>query len=417
MKNIKADSLQRRLAICGGQPRFNSPRCVGTPNIPNRATLYARLDQMLDTKRLSNDGPFVQEFEDRLSKLNDGVEVVSVSNGTVGMQLLLKALDVAGEVLLPSFTFIATAHACLWEGLEPVFVDVDRKTHTIDPAAVTEGLCDRTAAIVGVHLWGRMCQVRELEAIARDRGIPLIFDAAHAFGCTYEGVPMGRHGTASVVSFHATKFIQSLEGGAILTPDHDLADRLRLLRNFGFQGYDNVMTLGTNAKMNEFCAAMGLGSLEGSDAHVATNLSNWTAYRESLAGLPGLRLYKYDEAEKNNFQYLIVEVDPQASPLSRDELVEVLHAENVIARRYFTPGCHRSGPYRDMPRRKSERLPVTEQLCDTLLSLPTGAGVTTAEIAAIGDIIRTAIESADLLRSFLSTRRVPSGYPYAQMAP
>jgi dTDP-4-amino-4,6-dideoxygalactose transaminase len=262
-----------------------------------------------------------------------------------------------------------------------------------------------------------MCEVRELEAIARDRGIPLIFDAAHAVGCTYKGVPVGRHGTASVVSFHATKFIQSLEGGAILTPDHDLADRLRLLRNFGFQGYDNVMTLGTNAKMNEFCAAMGLGSLEGSDAHVATNLSNWTAYRESLAGLPGLSLYKYDEAEKNNFQYLIVEVDPQASPLSRDELVEVLHAENVIARRYFTPGCHRSGPYRDMPRRKSERLPVTEQLCDTLLSLPTGAGVTTAEIAAIGDIIRTAIESADLLRSFLSTRRVPSGYPYAQMAP
>jgi len=401
-----SDSSQRRLAVCGGQPRFNEPKYVGTPTIPDRAALHARLDRMLDTRRLSNDGPFVQELEDRLRRLNDGVEVVTVCNATVGMQLLLKALDVAGEVLLPSFTFIATAHACLWEGLEPVFVDVDRTTHTIDPTAVEAGLSDRTAAIVGVHLWGRMCPVRELDAIARDRGIPLIFDAAHALGCSYEGLPMGRHGTASVVSFHATKFIQSLEGGAILTPDRDLAERLKLLRNFGFQGYDNVVTLGTNAKMNEFCAAMGLGSLEGLDALVRTNIANRSACRESLAGLPGLRLYEYDEQERNNFQYLIVEVDPRACPLSRDELVQVLHAENVIARRYFTPGCHRSGPYRDMPRRKSERLPVTEQLCDSLLALPTGAGVTTVEIEAIGTIIRTAIESADLVRSFLSARRI-----------
>jgi len=401
-----SDSSQRRLAVCGGQPRFNEPKYVGTPTIPDRAALHARLDRMLDTRRLSNDGPFVQELEDRLRRLNDGVEVVTVCNATVGMQLLLKALDVAGEVLLPSFTFIATAHACLWEGLEPVFVDVDRTTHTIDPTAVEAGLSDRTAAIVGVHLWGRMCKVRELDTIARDRGIPLIFDAAHAVGCSYEGLPMGRHGTVSVVSFHATKFVQSLEGGAILTPDRDLADRLRLLRNFGFQGYDNVVALGTNAKMNEFCAAMGLGSLEGLDALVGTNIANRSACRESLAGLPGLRLYEYDEQERNNFQYLIVEVDPRACPLSRDELVQVLHAENVIARRYFTPGCHRSGPYRDMPRRKSERLPVTEQLCDTLLALPTGAGVTTTDIEAIGTIIRTAIESADLVRSFLSARRI-----------
>jgi len=406
MKNFNSTSSQRRLAVCGGQPQFADPKYVGTPTIPDRTVLHARLDRMLDTRRLSNDGPFVQELEDRLRRLNDGVEVVTVCNATVGMQLLLKALDVAGEVLLPSFTFIATAHACLWEGLEPVFVDVDRTTHTIDPTAVEAGLSDRTAAIVGVHVWGRMCKVRELDTIARDRGIPLIFDAAHAVGCSYEGLPMGRHGTASVVSFHATKFVQSLEGGAILTPDRDLADRLRLLRNFGFQGYDNVVALGTNAKMNEFCAAMGLGSLEGLDALVGTNIANRSACRESLAGLPGLRLYEYDEQERNNFQYLIVEVDPRACPLSRDELVQVLHAENVIARRYFTPGCHRSGPYRDMPRRKSERLPVTEQLCDTLLALPTGAGVTTTDIEAIGTIIRTAIESADLVRSFLSARRI-----------
>lgn len=408
MKNLNSTASQRRLAVCGGQPQFADPKYVGTPTIPDRTMLHARLDRMLDARRLSNDGPFVQEFEDRLRRLNDGVEVVSVCNATVGMQLLLKALDVVGEVLLPSFTFIATAHACLWEGLEPVFVDVDRQTHTLDPAAVEACLSNRTAAIVGVHLWGRMCAVSELDAIARDRGIPLIFDAAHAVGCTYKGIPMGRHGTASVVSFHATKFVQSLEGGAILTSDRGLADRLRLLRNFGFQGYDNVVTLGTNAKMNEFCAVMGLGSLDGLDALIATNTANRAACRRALRGLAGLRLYEFDEVERNNFQYLIIEVDPQVCPLSRDELVQVLHAENVIARRYFTPGCHRSGPYRDMPRHRHDHLPVTEQLCDTLLALPTGAGVTTDEISAIGGIIRTAIESADLTRAVLSARRIPS---------
>ncbi|NBW95704.1 MAG: hypothetical protein EBR28_02990 [Planctomycetia bacterium] len=241
----------RLLAICGGQPRFATPRHVGAPTIPDRRTLHARIDEILDTRRLTNDGPFVKEFEARLGRLNGDVEVVAVCNATVGMQMLFKALDLRGEVILPSFTFVATAHACLWEGLEPVFADVERGSHTLDPACVARQVGPETAAIVGVHLWGRMCRIRELEAIARDRDVPLVFDAAHALGCTHEGVPMGRLGTASVVSFHATKFVQSLEGGAILTADRALADRLRLLRNFGFQGFDNVVALGTNAKMND----------------------------------------------------------------------------------------------------------------------------------------------------------------------
>lgn len=393
------------LAVCGNAPRFSTPKYVGTPTIPDRAALHARLDQMLDARRLSNDGPFVQEFEDRLQRLNGGVEVVSVCNATIGMQLLLKALAVTGEVILPSFTFVATAHACLWEGLEPVFVDVDKRTHTIDPAGVAARLTERTAAIVGVHLWGRMCAVRELEALSRDHGIPLIFDAAHAVGCTYEGVPMGRHGTASVVSFHATKLVQSLEGGAILTPDRQLADRLRLLRNFGFQGFDNVVALGTNAKLNEFCAAMGIGSLEGLAALIATNRANRSAYREALDGLPGIGLYEFDEQEANNFQYLIVEVDPALCPFTRDQLVEILQAENVIARRYFTPGCHRSAPYRTRLGSQTCRLPHTDSLSDTLLALPTGAGVTPADIATIGMIVRDAFQHVNYICDLLTSRQ------------
>lgn len=392
----------RRLAVCGGQPRFATPRHVGAPAIPDRRTLHARIDEILDTRRLTNDGPFVKDFEARIGRLNGDVEVVAVCNATVGMQMLLKALDVRGEVILPSFTFVATAHACLWEGLEPVFADVERGSHTLDPACVAREVGPETAAIVGVHLWGRMCRIRELEAIARDRDVPLVFDAAHALGCTYEGVPMGRLGTASVVSFHATKFVQSLEGGAILTADRDLADRLRLLRNFGFQGFDNVVALGTNAKMDEVCAAMGLGSLEALDTLVATNRANRAAYRRGLAGLPGLALYEFDEREANNFQYLIVEVDPQACPFTRDELVAILQAENVIARCYFTPGCHRSMPYRARQRRGADRLPVTESLCDVLLALPTGAGVSIADIEQIGDILHTAFATVPAVRPWLA---------------
>jgi dTDP-4-amino-4,6-dideoxygalactose transaminase len=403
MKQITPARTHRRLAICGGTPQFETPRYVGTPTIPDREAIHARLDQMLDARRLTNDGPFVREFEDRLAQMSGGVEAVAVCNATVGMQLLLKALDLKGEIILPSFTFIATAHACLWEGLEPVFVDVDRATHTIDPVCVAHQITDSTAGIIGVHLWGRMCRVRELEAIAQERCIPLIFDAAHALGCTYRGVPMGRLGTASVVSFHATKFVQSLEGGAIFTSDRELAERLRLLRNFGFQGYDNVDALGTNAKMNELCAAMGLGSLETLDRLITTNRTNRMAYRQAISGMPGLKLYEFDEHEANNYQYLVVEVDPRTCPYTRDELVAILHAENVIARRYFMPGCHRSMPYLSRPRRGSDSLAVTEQLCESLLALPTGAGVNATDIAEIGGILRLAYESTAQVRRGLDS--------------
>jgi len=398
--------LPRLPAVCGGTPCFSHPRYVGTPTIPDRAVLHARLDEMLDARRLTNDGPFVKELEKRLSDLNGGVEVVTVCNATIGLQLLMRALDVAGEVIVPSFTFVATAHACLWEGLDPVFVDVDPVTHVIDPDQVTARLTERTAAIVGVHLWGRMCPVRELERVAHGHGVPLIFDAAHALGCTYQGMPMGGLGTASVVSFHATKFIQSLEGGAILTPDRQLAERVRLMRNFGFTGYDRVAAIGTNAKLDEFSAAMGLGSLEGIDALVARNSGNRAAYRRALSGIPGLALYEYDETEANNYQYLIVSVDSEKSPFTRDEIVQILHSENVIARRYFAPGCHRSPPYTSMPGTVRGPLPVTEQLADTLFAMPTGSAVDLDDISLIGDCLRGAVAYSGQVGMALRQRRL-----------
>jgi dTDP-4-amino-4,6-dideoxygalactose transaminase len=396
------NSMANLPAICGNPPRFSSVRAVGTPMIPDRDALHRRLDEMLTARRLTNDGPFVREFESRLSDINGGAAVVAVCNATVGLQLLVKALGLTGEVILPSFTFIATAHACFWEGLDPVFVDVDPVTHVIDPDRVAASVTERTAAVLGVHLWGRMCPVRELGQIANDFGLPVIYDAAHALGCTYGGVPAGRFGTASVVSFHATKFVQSLEGGAILTPDHDLADRLRLLRNFGFCGYDHVVSIGTNAKLDEFSAIMGIGSLEAFDALIAKNRSNRDAYRRALEGLPGLSVFEYDESEANNYQYLIVMVDPDTCPFTRDELITVLHADNVIARRYFYPGCHRSMPYKSLVQCRRASLPVTERLSDSVLALPTGNGVDANDIREIGSLLRVAFENASTVRRWLA---------------
>lgn len=391
------------LAILGSPPAFAAPRHVGMPTIPDRAALHARIDEILDTRRLSNDGPFVREFERRVAEATGAAHAVAMSSATIALQVLFRALGLEGEAVMPSFTFIATAHAATWERLEPVFVDVDPHTHCIDPSRVTAAVGPRTAAIVGVHLWGTCCDVDALTAIALDHGIPLLFDASHAFGCTFHGRPIGRLGHASVVSFHATKVVHSLEGGAVLTNDAALADRLRLMRNFGFRGYDDVGCLGTNAKLNEVSAAVGLGSLEQLPALIERNRSNLADYRRALAGLPGFEFYTHDERESQNWHYAIARIDAARCPLSRDELAAALQAENILVRRYFAPGCHRSAPYRDdAPQR--DRLPVTERLATELLALPTGTGVSPGDVELIAERITAIFAHADRVRAALRLR-------------
>ena len=249
---------------------------------------------------------------------------------------------------MPSFTFVATAHAVRWHGLTPVFCDIDPDSHTLDPASVERMLTPGTTAILATHLWGRPCAVEALTELAQARSLRLIFDAAHALGCSHRGRSIGGFGDAEVFSFHATKFFHTLEGGAIATEDDMLAAALRLSRNFGFTGYDRVAGVGINAKMNEVSAAMGLTNLESIDSFIATNRRNYAAYRRGLSGMPGVRFVEYDERERQNYQYVVIEVDRLAAGLSRDALLRVLHAENVLARRYFWPGCHRMEPYRSL---------------------------------------------------------------------
>src|SRR5438270_2871114 len=221
-----------------------------------------------------------------------------------------------------------------------------------------------------------------------------MYDAAHAFGCSHRGKMIGRFGACEVFSFHATKFINSFEGGAVVTNDDALAQKMRLMRNFGFVDYDYVIYPGTNGKMTEICAAMGITSLEGMEEILRANRRNYGAYREGLQGLPGISLKEYDSGERRNYQYMVVEVDETKAILNRDELVAVLHAENVLARRYFWPGSHRMEPYRSLQPNARLLLPETERIALRVIVLPTGTAVSEEHVAMICDIVRRAVKQA-----------------------
>jgi len=400
---MAAASQGVKLAVFGSKPGFAEPLHVGRPNLPDKQAILDRLAGALDRHWLTNGGPLVAEFERRVADAAGVKHCIAVANGTIGLEFAVRALGLQGEVIVPAFTFIATAHALAWHGVTPVFCDVDPSTHAIDCRHAEELITPQTSGILGVHLWGRACQVEALAELATRRNLALFFDAAHAFGCTYGGQPIGQFGACEVFSFHATKFVHCGEGGAITTNDDLLAQRLRLLRNFGFVGLDCVTAVGTNGKMSELAAAVGLTSLDEMGTIVAANRANYAAYRRALAGIDGLKLISFDPQEASNFQYVVVEVDEQSAGLSRDELVAVLSAENVLARRYFSPGCHRMEAYRTGGAVPS--LPITERLAARVLALPTGLQLDGEMVSRIAAILRAAVDNASAVRGRLSQRR------------
>lgn len=393
------DHFDKPLAVLGGTPCFSEHLHVGRPNIGDRAALQRRFDQILETRLFTNGGPLVQEFERRIAAHLGVRHCIATCNGTNALMLAVRGLDLKGEVIVPSFTFVATAHALQWQETRPVFCDVDPATHNLDPEKVEACITPETTGIIGVHLWGRPCDTAALERIARKHGLKLMFDASHAFGSTSGGRRIGGFGDAEVFSFHATKFMNCFEGGAVVTNNDALAEKLRLMRNFGFVTFDTVVHLGMNAKMPEVCAAMGLTSLESLDEFIAINRRNHEAYSNALGQLPGMTVCRYADNEEANYQYVILEIDPARSPLTRDELLQVLTAENVLARRYFYPGCHRMEPYRSSGFHYD--LPVTERLSQEVLALPTGTSIGLAEIEAITTLIRQALTQAAEVRAAL----------------
>ena len=332
----------------------------------------------------------MQEFEHRVADQLGVKHCVAMCNGTIALEIAIRALGLTGEVIVPSWTFVATAHALYWQGITPVFADIDPVTHNLDPVAVRRMITPRTSGMIGVHLWGRAAPVDELQAIADEYGLKLMFDAAHAFGSTYQGQSIGQFGACEVFSFHATKSFNTMEGGAVTTNDDELAEAIRLMRNFGFKGYDNVIHPGTNGKMIEVCAAMGLANLDGFDAIVVENQGIHAAYQQMLAGIPGIKLLSYDSSERNSHHYVVLEVGSDC-PVRRDDLVAALQAENILARRYFWPGCHRMQPYRDLFPHAGLVLPNTIAVAEKVVVLPNHS----AAISTIGQVLLALMKSVN----------------------
>lgn len=396
----------RDLAVFTGRPAFAEPKHVGRPNIGDRARLRERIDDLIDRRWLTNDGPYVQELERRICEWTGTRHCVAVTNATLGLLFAVRALGMRGEVIVPSFTFVGTPAVLEWIGITPVFCDIDPRTHNIDPRAAERLIGPRTGGILAVHVWGRGCDIDGLQQVADAANVPLLFDAAHAFGCTAGGLPIGRFGAAEVFSFHATKYVNAFEGGAVTTNDDALAESLRLMRNFGFSDYDQTEALGLNGKMSEASAAMAVTSLEAEPRFREINERNFHAYAEALSTLSGVSVVRYDERERNNYQYVVVEIEAATTGLSRDELHQVLWAEQVRARRYFHPGCHMLEPFKTRYPQYAGALPATEELTGRVLCLPTGESVSLADVEVIASIIRTALRDPEAVRAALSNREV-----------
>ena len=401
-------------AIIGGNAAFEHPRVVGRPNMPDRRNFLERIDRMYSSGWLSNYGPMVQEFEELVAGVANAKHCIATCNGTVALELTAAATNMVGEVIVPAFTFVATVHSLWRQGIKPVFCDIDPVTHCLDPKSVEAAVTDQTTGILGVTLWGNRVEEETLREIADQHGLSFVLDSAHSFGCD-----LGRCGArglshAETFSFHATKCIHSIEGGAIVTNDDELAQKLRLMVNFGFEQEDTVVFLGTNGKMTEASAAMGITSIETIERIFDHNLRNTRRYAQALGGEFGITIHERVDNERHNNQYVVAEIDSSVAGLTRDELVGALRFENIVARRYFHPGCHRMEPYKSMSPWMSTTLPVTEAVSERVFLLPNGLAVSEDDVSRITERISAILANAKTVRLALASthdERIPPNVP------
>ena len=305
---------------------------VTKSDLPPLEKYVEYLKRIWDTHWLTNDGELVQLLAKRLEDYLRIKNLVLMSNGTLTLQIALKALDIKGEVITTPFTFAATTNVLLWEGLTPVFADIDEETYNLDPSNVEKKITDKTSAILAVHVYGNPCYVEKLQAVADRHNLKIIYDAAHAFGVEYHEKPIVGFGDLSTLSFHATKVFNTIEGGAVISSDEAIVEKLKLMRNHGIKSESEVVLPGINAKMNEFQAAMGLCNIDLVDEAISLRKTLYERYIERLSGLP-IRFQKL-VASKYNFSYMPVLFD---SAKERDSVYSVLVEKNIKPRKYFYP--------------------------------------------------------------------------------
>ena len=366
-----------------------SPIYVTQPALPPLPEFIPYLEEIRTTKVLTNTGPFHQQLERALCDYLGVEHLALFSNGTLGLVTALQALRVTGEVITTPYSFVATAHSLLWNGIKPVFVDVHPDTLNLDPARIEAAITPQTAAIMPVHCYGHPCDVDAIQRIADNYNLKVIYDAAHAFGVQDAGGSVLRHGDLSVLSFHATKVFNTFEGGAIICPDAKTKLRIDQLKNFGFVDETTVVAPGINGKMSEINAAFGMLQLRHVGEALTKRKSIDTAYREALKDVSGIRCLQDAGEQVANYSYfpILVEAD---YPLSRDALYQKLKDNNIYARRYFYPLITDFPMYRGMPSAHRENLPVASAAAQKVICLPIYPDLAPENIDRIVLILREA---------------------------
>jgi len=342
---------------------------VTSPLLPPLEEFIPYLEQIWQNKHLTNAGPFHAQLEQALAEYL-GVKHLSLfSNGTMALLTAFQTLRLKGEVITTPYSFVATSHSLLWNGLTPVFADIDPHTFNMDPACIEALITENTSAILPVHCYGIPCDVDKIQRIADTYGLKVIYDAAHAFGVTQNGSSILNCGDLSILSFHATKVFNTIEGGAIICPDARTKQRIDYLKNFGFADETTVIAPGINAKMNEVQAAFGLLQLQHIDNALAARRTLYDRYCAHLADIPGITFYSATAHFEWNHAYYPILLD-ERYPLSRDALYEALKQEDIYSRRYFYPLISSFSMYRHLPSALAERLPVANALAGRILCLP-----------------------------------------------
>lgn len=365
----------------------DAPIYVTQPSLPPLEEFLPYLRAIWDNKVLTNAGPFHVELEAELQSYL-GVEQISLfTNGTIALVTALQALGVTGEVITTPYSFVATSHSALWNGITPVFVDVDPLTLNMDPAKIEAAITDRTTAILPVHCYGHPCDTEQIDAIAKKHGLKVVYDAAHAFGVEDEGGSILRHGDLSILSFHATKVFNTFEGGAIVSPDAAMKTKIDQLKNFGHDGEISVVASGINGKMSEFNAALGLLQLRYVDDVIARRREVDSRYRQQLANVPGIHCQGQSGETVANYSYFPILVG-EDYPISRDELYDVLKASGVHPRRYFYPLISEFPMYRDLPSASPANLPFATAAARQVLCLPIYPDLDLSVVDRVSDLIR-----------------------------
>jgi dTDP-4-amino-4,6-dideoxygalactose transaminase len=358
---------------------------VTRPLLPPLADFVPYLEQIWESSQLTNGGPFHQQLEAQLARYL-GVEHLSLfSNGTLALMTAIQALRVKGEVITTPYSFVATAHSLLWNGLTPVFVDIDPHTYNLDPERIEEAITPATTAIMPVHCYGIPCDVDRIQQIADRYGLKVIYDAAHAFGVQHRGQSLLRHGDLSVLSFHATKVFNTFEGGAIVSPDAKTKQRIDYLKNFGFADEVTVVAPGINGKMSEINAAFGLLQLQHIDQALEKRKRIDARYRDALASVAGIDII-WEATDRHNYSYFPVLIKADF-PLSRDALYARFRERDILVRRYFYPLISTFPMYRGLDSAKPGRLAVASELSSQILCLPIFDSLTDEDFDRVMDVI------------------------------